>query len=618
MSLGERRGNAMPVHPLDHDVNGISRFSRLSASQANKHRRCPRQWWYESVWKLRIPVPPILSMGTAVESIICSVLKESPALVVEEAGPDVLKGVPLDASGRPDRSILTSWPAEHLLPLPESRRPDSLESLRTWCHARATVHFDPGWDAAERAWSEDPNRVGSWADLDRNRVEAMVLAGLDLHLDQVEACYEAEGGPRLEAWRQGHRPDWPAPDGRAYRLGGGHPLATMGSITWVEAWELARPWFVEPEAQGFTMGSVHPDGWFQGEYDLVYRWDGHTRIVDLKASIGTSDRSGDYVDQLRMYAMLWSATHEGEIPAALEVWYLGVPCVKSIDVPGLKELKALEGDLSALHARLHGPSRNIDDHPPEPAPLRAYLPGGVPDGEGTGSVCDMCPWMTICEGPSDVTLDDGGLQHGPGEAEAIECTPIGSLRPRFEVAGTLLNMRRPRRSHEGPMLILSRDGHEVKVVTGTGDRRATIPPEVSTGATVRLIDAMAFTSRQGDLMLRLDAASRIEVIDDVQASDPDLFSFGVRTHVIGTVTHRDRRSGSRNGRTWSWEGVGLVDATGSVFVKGWGDAWPSHARGLQCGDRVLVLNAELGEFAGRAQLDLTPHSKILRMTGSTP
>ena len=29
---------------------------------------------------------------------------------------------------------------------------------------------------------------------------------------------------------------------------------------------------------------------------------------------------------------------------------------------------------------------------------------------------------------------------------------------------------------------------------------ATIPPEVSTGATVRLIDAMAFTSRQGDLM----------------------------------------------------------------------------------------------------------------------
>ena len=109
--------------------------------------------------------------------------------------------------------------------------------------------------------------------------------------------------------------------------------------------------------------------------------------------------------------------------SALEVWYLGVPCVKSIDVPGLKELKALEGDLSALHARLHGPSRNIDDHPPEPAPLRAYLPGGVPDGEGTGSVCDMCPWMTICEGPSDVTLDDGGLQHGPGEAEAIECTP---------------------------------------------------------------------------------------------------------------------------------------------------------------------------------------------------
>ena len=150
----------------------------------------------------------------------------------------------------------------------------------------------------------------------------------------------------------------------------------MGSITWVRRGNLLARGSSNPRLS-FTMGSVHPGGWFQGEYDLVYRWDGHTRIVDLKASIGTSDRSG--IMWISCGCMPCSGQRRmKEIPAALEVWYLGVPCVKSIDVPGLKELTALEGDLSALHARLHGPSRNIDDHPPEPAPLRAYLPGGRP------------------------------------------------------------------------------------------------------------------------------------------------------------------------------------------------------------------------------------------------
>ena len=58
------------------------------------------------------------------------------------------------------------------------------------------------------------------------------------------------------------------------------------------------------------MNAVHPDHWFQGEYDLVYRWTGAPVIVDLKASVGANDRSGDYVEQLKIYAMLWHATHD--------------------------------------------------------------------------------------------------------------------------------------------------------------------------------------------------------------------------------------------------------------------------------------------------------------------
>ena len=60
------------------------------------------------------------------------------------------------------------------------------------------------------------------------------------------------------------------------------------------------------------MNAVHPDHWFQGEYDLVYRWGNQIKIVDIKASLGNSDRSGDYVEQMRMYAYLWWSTHDNK------------------------------------------------------------------------------------------------------------------------------------------------------------------------------------------------------------------------------------------------------------------------------------------------------------------
>ena len=37
------------------------------------------------------------------------------------------------------------------------------------------------------------------------------------------------------------------------------------------------------------MNAVHPEHWFQGEYDLVYRWGNQIKIVDIKASLGNSD-----------------------------------------------------------------------------------------------------------------------------------------------------------------------------------------------------------------------------------------------------------------------------------------------------------------------------------------
>ena len=88
-------------------------------------------------------------------------------------------------------------------------------------------------------------------------------------------------------------------------------MAGDGACDLLEAWEIARPWFVDPDAGSFSSQAVHPTFMFQGEYDLVYRWRGTAEIIDLKASVGASDRTAGYHAQLGAYAALWRATHEG-------------------------------------------------------------------------------------------------------------------------------------------------------------------------------------------------------------------------------------------------------------------------------------------------------------------
>ena len=99
---------------------------------------------------------------------------------------------------------------------------------------------------------------------------------------------------------------------------------------------------MDPDAESFTQTSAHPGEWFQGEYDMVYRWSGTPKIVDLKASIGKGDRSGDYLDQLRMYAWLWWETHDREEQVeGLEIWYLGTGTVKQVTLPSEEEMAAV-------------------------------------------------------------------------------------------------------------------------------------------------------------------------------------------------------------------------------------------------------------------------------------
>ena len=264
----------------------------------------------------------------------------------------------------------------------------------------------------------------------------MAVNGIKMHMEEIEACFLSIDDEEIEAWRSGHRHHWPAPDGRGFAMES-HPIAATGPIGWIEAWEIARPWFVDPDAKPFMMNAVHPEHWFQGEYDLVYRWGGQIKIVDIKASLGNSDRSGDYVEQLRMYAYLWWSTHEGEHVDALEIWYLAADSKKIIQVPNEDELNAIGVELKSLWSELREETPDIERCPAEPAPMRSFGPGGIPSEEEPSKTrCERCDWSHICpKGEWDDVHPNGGSFHLPGLVTETEGTPLNEIKTRHTVTG---------------------------------------------------------------------------------------------------------------------------------------------------------------------------------------
>ena len=211
--------------------------------------------------------------------------------------------------GKPSRD--NSRTARLGAPLDDSKVPTSIKELEEWAIQRLTIHLRSSLESSFQTGKRG-RKSGDWGDVSFDYCMEMCISGLKFHLAEVENATILFIKKRLTS-SSGSREYWPAPDGFGFEFNGPHPLTSKGEVTVCEAWEIARPWFVEPEADQFSMNAIHPDFWFQGEYDLVYRWDGEVKIVDIKASKGIGDRSGDYIEQLRMYAMLWWVTHGRQV-----------------------------------------------------------------------------------------------------------------------------------------------------------------------------------------------------------------------------------------------------------------------------------------------------------------
>jgi len=602
----------MPVRRGDPESAGVNRYRRLSASQVILWKSCNRLWYYAYMERLKGPLPPQIIRGNAVEECICRVLRDSPVLVATGAADEMTS--PLLEDGSPAYENPLAWPAPTLVELTEDEWPTDRDSLEMWAMARIDVHFEACWDAAVLDWESIPNRVGSVDTADPDEGLAMTRAGLRLHLDQVQACIEASGGPGLADWRKGgSRGDWPAPDGFPRVWNEVHPAARdSGEITWCEAWEVARPWFVDPDAGQFKLTTSHPDEWFQGEYDMVYDWTGKIRIIDLKASIGKGDRSGGYIEQLRLYGWLWWETHgRAEEVEALEIWYLGPGTVKDVPRPSAEELEALTEELSGLYQKIHSRDPSIDECPPEPAPLRYFDEGGIPSATPVDpdprARCIRCDLRGVCEGsehdlelPLERSIDRFGHKW--------PVTPLGEIVTRVNVVGEVSGLRGPNLAADGTvdLSFTLQEGYDrAKVQPSRYGSPTDVTRSICDGSRVRIDNAMASVWR-GEVVLDLDAKSSVEVAEDSDTAP--IVDVETKVNAVGRVWAINAFPDGVGVSRWS---VTIVDQTGSAGVVAFKQFIPIAAAGISRGDEIAILNGEIGEFNGQPQVRMGPGGRLV-------
>jgi len=602
----------LPVLRPDLINKDIDPYRRLSASQVIGWKSCPRLWYYNWEVRLKGPLPPQIIRGNAAEACICRVLRESPVIISPDS-PDLLIS-PLTDEGIPDLKNKENWIAPRLTPRSEEEWPSDRSAIMEWAVSRVDCHLDRCWTEAVADWERSPNRSGSLDDVSIEECRLMVIEGIRMHLDEVENCVNMNGGGLLDDWRRGEvRPVIPAPDGFPGEWNSPHPSArNSGHVTWCEAWEIARPWFVDPDGKSFSESTCHPEGWFQGEYDIVYRWDGNIRIIDIKASVGAGDRSYGYLEQLRLYAWLWWETHGREDQvSSIAIWYLGAGSVKEVKLPNITEMGEYNNQLKDLYQMIRASSPDLSECPAMPSPLRYFEAGGIPANppidEDPNARCRGCDYRGICENSDhDIELTTENRIERFGHAWPI--TPLGEIRPRSDAVGEVIGLTGP---------ILNEDGTiDVRFRLQEGYDRALVKPSyhgglkkvtrsLSEGSRVKISNATTSIWR-GEVNIELDEKSEITIANDDDLAP--ILDIETRVNIVARIWSIDAFPDGEGIRRWS---ATLIDATGTAAVVAFKQFIPISASAVKRGDTIAVLNGEKGEWSGRPQVKVGPGTKVV-------
>ena len=445
----------------------------------------------------------------------------------------------------------------------------------------------------------------------------MIENALDFHFEEVSETLATLTETRLRSWRNGHRPTIPNPDGFGVHFRNPrHPFAQEGPLNICEAWEISRPWFVDPNTSQFSMNAIHPEFWFQGEYDFVYRKEDHVKIVDLKASEGSNFRSEGYVQQLRMYAMLWHVTHNyDQIVDELEIWYVGHPSKKSVSVPTQKETLQLERELKSIFDNIKMGEITMDQCSPSPKAIRLYRPGGIDDGISPKQRCDSCTWHSICPsgtGEDPIIPDTVQLS---GSSGINDITPLSDVIVRINIHCDIFSVHTQPGSHL-PKIRVQQGQAFAEFNTRSikeGDSRCQSILDLKKGDSISIENAILQSTHKGELMIKFDVWTQL-TIGQQDLDYTSLLSHRTRWNICGNVAYTYEKGGiSAAGKPWSRKGVVIFDNTHSIQIEGWDNQWGPQFELLEQGNRLAFVNLSLDAWAAQLKGEFQHNTSFVRL-----
>ncbi len=524
----------MPVQkPPEAQSIGRAR-GRLSASSLTTYNRCPKQWFLNYRIGLRGPLKPRQVMGIHLEDGFCSLLMER---------------------------------APHV---------DTLQDLRDWIFAKveskAIEVFENGKQEFEDSlWSE-----GCWDEtFTMESIKSMLINGLELQFEEVESCYKAGGGVvdfEIPSPCWDTPPYFAQPDKVNQMINWKNEPYSFSKdiLTWSDAWEIARPWVKDPRNPQ-PQRMYHPDKWAAGECDLVHRWDGRIRIIDIKMGDGEGKFATSLPDQLNFYAWLWNETHSQKCDG-LEGWYLtnGLRKKVEIDKNDTDYYKSIYDKMKSWPKDNHFPIKETCD--------------------GLSAGCYWCSLENLSYQKPNISMP----YH-----------PLSSIPSRVNVKGIMQGSWGPLPNHYGEPVLGAMIQAGEKMVTIEESQPGAYPSMHDSEDGEVIIEGALPGVWRGQPRLYLDSQSNI-----VKNSDTNLTRMGMlrtKANVQGTVVSCSKRNGTRSdGRPWSMMSFHIWDGEKVAEVVAFGSAINGTMLSIRTGMEIGISAAELGWREGLVQLRIDP------------